>query len=279
MILVADSGSTKTAWLLAQENDILSFETIGLSPFFINEDGIEDVLKNSPLAAFNTQITSVFFYGTGCSAADRNQILVRGMQRVFSKATIQVDHDLKAAAIALFGNSKGIPCILGTGSNSCIWNGTEILENIPALGYILGDEASGAYFGKEIITAYLYNTLPAEISTYLKQHFEGDKDAIFEAVYKKPFPNRFLGNYAQILSEFRTHDFIQQTILKGFRAFADYHILPYTDYKNYPVSFVGSVACAFEKELRVVAAEKQITIGTIENNPVQKLMQYHLKKD
>ncbi|MFM9943598.1 MAG: hypothetical protein ACKVQB_00050, partial [Bacteroidia bacterium] len=189
MLLVADSGSTKCDWILVKSTgERLETSTMGFNPFFHNSVFIESELKKNELfVKYAGEVADLYFFGAGASSQNRNSIIENGLKKVFTNAkNIIVDHDIKAAVIATAGDQPGIVCILGTGSNSCYFDGETVSEKIPALGYILGDEGSGAYFGKILLTKYLYKKLPMELETALEKDCGVSKESIFEAIYNKP---------------------------------------------------------------------------------------------
>src|SRR5688572_1947358 len=214
--LIADSGPTKSEWCLINGNKKKIFFTQGMSPYFISGNQMQDILLRElkPLVK-KINIDEVFYYGTGCGNPDNVIIVKNAIKSVFSKAKIEVDHDLTAAAKALCGKEKGIACILGTGSNSCYYNGKKIVKNIPGLGYILGDEGSGAYLGKKVIQYYLYNTFDDELRARFDARFETNSVEILENVYKKPLPNRYLAGFTMFLAENRGHYMIENILEDG----------------------------------------------------------------
>ena len=278
MFLLAESGSSKTQWRIVSDESIISAETKGINPFFASEEFILNELQNSELAQFQNEITRIVFYGSGCSHEGRNQYLRGIFQKYFPKASeVLVDHDLLASCIALFGKEDGIACIIGTGSNSCVYEKGQITQNVPALGYILGDEASGSYLGKEILKHYIYKTLPIEIQEYIFKEYQLGKEDVFDAVYKKELPNRYLASFAVVASQFRTHPFIREILLRGFNEFVRYHIACYPESKHLPISFVGSIASVFEEELTIAMNKLNLTITKIDSNPIDALVEYYTK--
>jgi N-acetylglucosamine kinase-like BadF-type ATPase len=278
MFLLAESGSSKTQWRIVTGEKIISTETKGINPFFATEDFILNELQNSELAKFQNEITRMVFFGAGCSHEGRNNYLKEVFKSYFHKAQdIIVDHDLLAACIALFGKSDGIACIIGTGSNSCVYENGKITQNVPALGYILGDEASGSFIGKEILKHYIYKTLPKEIQDFIANEYKIDKEDIFNAVYKKELPNRYLASFALVASKFKTHPFIQEILIRGFDEFVRYHIACYPESKHLPISFVGSIALVFKEELTIALKKYNLNITKIDANPVAALVEFYTK--
>ncbi|MCL4856007.1 MAG: ATPase [Flavobacteriales bacterium] len=228
MILIADSGSTKTDWRLVNETEqVKSFQTIGFNPYYISEQQILDELSKSALTEIKQQVTQVFFYGAGCSSEAKSGEIKQALQQFFTKATIEVDHDLLAAARSLSGNKAGLVAILGTGSNTCFFDGTTIVKNVSSLGFILGDEGSGAHLGKTLVTAYLNNELTEDLHQAFQQKYQLTLLDILDAVYKKPLPNRFLAQFAPFVLEHKQHPQIAAIINACFRQFIEKHICKY----------------------------------------------------
>ncbi len=278
MILVADSGSTKCDWIAidAKGNQQHTY-TMGFNPFFHTSELVISKLRENEL--FNTiknTIEEVYFYGAGCSSADRNAIIQKGLATYFDKATkVIVDHDLTGAALATSQGEIGITCIIGTGSNSCYFDGSKEHEEVPALGYILGDEGSGSFFGKIMLSEWLYKRMPKELADVFKQQYNLSKEGIFEAVHKKENPNVYLASFTPFISEHRDHPYFKKMMVKGLSKFAEIHILCYENYSEVPVNFVGSVAYYFQDVLEEVGRKYNFTLGKIEKRPIEPLAMYH----
>lgn len=277
MILVADSGSTKCDWLICNNNqELLPFYTMGFNPMFHDSVFIEsEILKNSDLIQFSEEVSKVFFYGASVSSDDRKKTVSDALSRVFKNAQIEVDHDLMGAARATCGSNSGIACILGTGSNSCYFDGKTLYEKVPALGYILGDEGSGAWFGKELLKNYLYHNLSAEINSAL-ENSGVEKENIFKQVYQQPGANVYLASFMKFIHAHKSDPTIQKILISGFTQFIEPHICKFENYTNVPVHFVGSVAVNFKDELQLACDSFGIKTGIFTNQPIQGLMQYHL---
>lgn len=277
MILIADSGSTKCDWLLINGDVNIETKTMGFNPFFHDSVLIKSELaKNSVLSENKLGIHSIFFYGAGCSSAERNNIVKKALQSFFNSATnVVVDHDLTGAALAATGAQSGIACILGTGSNSCYFDGSKVYEEVPALGYILGDEGSGAYFGKILLSNFLYHKLPKELSNDLEKQHLLTKEEIFFKVYNSPNPNVYLASFMRFISGHGNHPYFQEMIYNGLLAFAKIHITCYKNYQTETVHFVGSIAYYFKSELQKVADDLGFTIGNIVKKPITALGDYH----
>ena len=276
MILIAESGSTKTNWL-TEQNDL--YETIGLNPLFQTSDFMyEELMRHSELGKIRDNFTKVFFYGTSCSSEERKNIVRTALKKYFTKAeVIEIDHDLKAAAVATYDGRKGIACILGTGSNSCLYDGHEIYEEVPSLGYILGDEGGGAYFGKKILAAFLYHELPEATERLLKDKYKLEKEAIFNSIYKSTGANVYMAGFAKVMDESPDREYMDRLAEEGFTEFFNHHVSCYKNYKLYPVHFVGSIAYHFKHVLQLVANKKGCELGLVERNPVYGLLAWHLK--
>jgi glucosamine kinase len=282
MIVVADSGSTKCDWVVVDPAKGTRFETNtkGINPFFHNEvDIANEVFRNDVLRNCGTDVTNVYFYCAGGSSKELQAKVARGLHIIFKDSDIQVDHDLDGAAYATCNGKPGIACILGTGSNSCYFDGKNIHEEVPALAYILGDEGSGSYYGKKLLRDYFYKTMPHEIRHLFEKEFKPDKDLVFERVYMKPYANVFLASFMRFCSEHRDKQYIKDMIHDGMYEFLNIHVCCYKNYREVPVHFVGSIAYYFEEILREHCKNLHIQVGVITNKPVDELVRYHLEKD
>jgi glucosamine kinase len=274
MILVADSGSTKTNWLC---ESVPLIETIGFNPFFHTTDFIYGHIQAHPaLMALRDQVTEIYFYGAGCSSEARNGLVETAIRRHFERATVLVDHDLKAAAYATYDGRACISCIIGTGSNSCLFDGQNIDNRVPALGYILGDEAGGSYFGKRLLSAYLYGELPTATQSLMEGQYGLTKEKIFWSVYNEPNANVYLAGFAKLLTQSPDQEYMLGIVVEGFTAFFKHHVLCYTSAAHqYPVHFVGSIAHYFQPQLAQVAESLGCELGVVDKQPVFKLLAWH----
>ena len=281
MILFADSGSTKTSWLLYDKETQSKkyFETLGINPIIHKHEEIyQKIFSNNELTAIADQVNEIKFFGAGCSSPERNNLAASAIKSIFKEATVEIDHDMKAAAYAICGKEAGIACILGTGSNSIFFDGETLVESYAGIGYILGDEASGAYFGKAILRDFLYHLLPTEIEQYLLNDYKLEKNTIFQLVYKEASPNRYLASFAPVLSKFRDTDYAQVVLQKGFTEFFDYHISCFENFQDYKIGFVGSIANNFKPELEKVANDFECTLGKFVTNPINDIADYFIEK-
>ena len=274
--LIADSGSTKAEWCLLDGKKKRTFVTEGLSPYFLSGEQIQKILEEKLKAKMkNIEPDEIFFYGTGCSNPDNVKLVKKAIQKVFTQSAVAVDHDLMGAAKALCGNEKGIACILGTGSNSCYYNGKKIIKNSPGLGYVLGDEGSGAYLGKKVIQYFLYNTFDADLMDRFVAKFQVSSYDILDAVYKKPLPNRYLASYAIFLAENRGHYMVENIIEDGFNDFFFNHVYKYRESWTLPVNFIGSVAYGFKDVLKDMCNTYELQLGKVLQKPMDGLVKFH----
>jgi glucosamine kinase len=277
IILIADSGSTKTEWGVLSETGSEIITTQGISPYFLNTDQIRELLKQEliPFITHHDKITDVHYYGTGCTADGTVSVVQNALASLFPAAAIHVTYDLIAAAHALCGRNKGIACILGTGSNSCYWNGEAVEKNNPGLGYILGDEGSGAYLGKLLIAEYLYGKLDKDLEKQFEEKFEVDKDTLLTRVYSTSLPNRFLASFSVFYSQHRGNTTLEKLLKAGLDAFFKIHILSYPQSLEIPVHFTGSIAWAYQDVLLELCASYGLQPGKILMKPMQELVDYY----
>ena len=274
--LIADSGSTKTEWCLLKNDKPTLFTSQGMSPYFVNEEQIDQTIRREvfPFIKKN-KIDEIYFYGTGCKNPANLKMFKKVFSQLFREAVVVVDNDLSGAAKALCGNEKGIACILGTGSNSCYYNGKRIVKNSPGLGFILGDEGSGAYLGKKVIQHYLYNIFDEELRARFDAKFLTTGTEIIESVYKKPLPNRYLASFAIFLAENRGHYMIENIIEDGINDFFYTHIISYRESSKLPVHFTGGIAYGFKDVVAELCQNYGLQLGNILRSPMEGLIRYH----
>jgi glucosamine kinase len=274
--LIADCGATNCTWSLLTNNKTKTFTTQGFSPYFSSKEAIKTLLQGALLPKLkNTKITAIYFYGTGLSNADNAKIIKQILQILFGKIIIEVNTDLFAAARALCGNEKGMVAILGTGANSCYYNGKKIVKNNPSLGFILGDEGSGAFLGKKVLQYYLYQTFDEELMARFNKTYLTDKASILNAVYKSAMPNSYLASFAKFLSQNRGHYMIENIIEDGLNDFFLNHIYKYRESWIYPLHFTGSIAYAFKDVIKDLCFSYELEVGNILKSPMQGLIKYH----
>ncbi|MFA5769090.1 MAG: hypothetical protein WC871_06070, partial [Bacteroidales bacterium] len=275
MIIIADSGSTKVAWrILHKDGTVQAIQTIGINPFFVSEEDIYRTLEYSLKPGIKGNVEQVFFYGAGVAGKDKIDILTRCFERVFPGCEVEANSDLLAAARCLCGHEKGIAAILGTGANTCFYDGQKIADNVPACGYILGDEGGGAVLGKKFVSDYLKRMLPEDLREAFEKQYKLGLLDIIEKVYRQPMPNRFLASFTLFLGEHHTHPYIREFLAKAFDEFFLRNIIHY-DYKTYPVNIVGSVAFYFRDQVEAAATRNGMRVGKIVRTPVEGLVSYH----
>ena len=274
--LIADSGSTKCEWSFVSDEAEKRMLTQGISPYFLTSSQIEDLLKNELLPQLGgAMIEEIFYYGTGCKSAANRQTVEKAISAVFAGAAVSVDHDLMGAARALCGHSEGIACILGTGSNSAYYDGKEIVKNSPGIGYILGDEGSGAYLGRKVLQYYLYKTFDEDLLFRFNEKYQTSDEAVLEHVYKKPLPNRYLASFTLFLAENRGHYMIENILEDGLNDFFFQHLYKYRESWSLPIHFVGGVAAGFADVLKELCNHYELELGNILRNPIEGLLTYH----
>ena len=281
MKLIADSGSTKTEWVLTDGKSVAGrYLTAGINPFHLSEEAILGILRQELLPALTDSVPhsplstlEIYFYGSGVRpevAGDMSRLL----RLVFPEAGVEVCSDLMGAARAVCGRSEGIAAILGTGANSGLYDGREIVANTPPLGYILGDEGSGAVLGRNFINALYKGFINQKIRTDFEYDMQLNMAAIIGRVYRQPQANKFLASLAPFIASHLDDDDIETLVVDNFRSFYRHNIVPYHR-SDLPVSFVGSIAYHFEAQLRLAASLEQFTIGRIMKSPIDGLTAYH----
>lgn len=274
--LIADSGSTKAEWSVVGGAKTKTITTQGISPYFLDTTQITELLKKELLPKLKgIRVDEIYYYGTGCANPANAKSVAKAIKSHFPQASVDVNHDLLAAARALCGHEKGLACILGTGSNSCYYNGKKIVKNSPGLGYVLGDEGSGAYLGKKVLQYYLYGTFDDELRGRFDLTYMTSSTEILENVYKKPLPNRYLAGFARFLAENRGHFMIENIIEDGLNDFFFNHLCKYREIWRLPVNFVGGVAYGFRDVLQQLCEGYEFKLGTVLKKPMSGLIEYH----
>lgn len=278
-MLIADSGSTKTDWVLLDEKKKqVRFKTIGYNPYFVNTEHIYSSLSEElatqldPLA-----IRHVHFYGAGCSTPENVEIVKKALARCFINANVCVGHDMLAAARALLGDQRGFAAILGTGSNTCLYDGLNVELNIDSLGYLLGDEGSGSYIGKKLVKDFMRGYLPPELDIKFREKYGLSDADIFNTLYNKPMPNRFLAGFCLFADENKAHPHISNIVEESFTDFFKNLVSHYPDYQDYPFNCIGSVGYAFGDTLKKVCGEFGMACGRILHSPIDDLVKYHVE--
>lgn len=278
MLLIADSGSTKTHWCLVNNGGVVKeIFTKGINPFYQSEIDIKYEIEHFLLPELkNFELVGISFYGAGCAFPDKKAIVCNALGACFKDTAIEVYSDLLAAARALFGKSEGIACILGTGSNSCFYDGNVIVDNISPLGFILGDEGSGAVLSRKFVSDCLKNQLSDEIKKTFFEKYELTPADILENVYKKPFPNRYLAAFTPFLRDNIDNSAIYDIVYGGFVDFFKRNVMQY-DYKNHKTGIIGSVGFHFKDQLISAADECGVQLGSIDQSPMAGLIKYHIE--
>lgn len=284
MLLIADGGSTKTSWsLIDEDNPVIAFETEGYHPFFVDSEYITHSLETcltDDIRKTAKKIHKIFFYsaGGGYSIASDN-VIVEGLSRIFSNAGIRIETDLLGAARALLQDKEGMAAILGTGSNSCLYDGEKITHNIESLGFVLGDEGSGAYMGKKIIGDYIRGYMPPEVKEEFADHCKMTADELIDQIYTQPMPNKFCAGFCRFIGKnIDKHEYYPKIVYDSFEDLFKNIISGYPDYKKYSFNCVGSIAFHFQSILAKVVKKNGMILGNILQYPMEGLINYHQNK-
>ena len=279
MILIADSGSTKCSWAICDNNGqvVDRCSTIGFNPYFITSKGVLNHLEKSSLKEIKDEIKEVFFYGAGCSSVKMNKIIKEPFCRFFKNAEVNIHHDLDAACYSMYKGEPAITWILGTGSNSCYFDGERIFECAPSLSFILGDEASGNNFGKKLISLYFNNLLSQDLKEKYEKTYETDVAVINSEVYTNSRANVYLAKFFPFVSENKEHPQMKKLILSTIDEFFRIHICCFENHKSVKINFIGSVAFFLQEEINQIASTHDCQIGDIVKNPIDKLIEYHFQ--
>ncbi len=276
--LIADSGSTKTDWVLTRGSEVVRrMKTVGLNPYLNAKEAIVTALRTELLPAFSSveikETLEIEFYGAGCSNDEKKRLISGSIHSFFPLADIVVEHDLLGAAKAVCGNQPGIAAILGTGSNSCYYDGEQIVKNVISLGFILGDEGSGCYIGKQLVADFLNKEMPEALQQHLKNDLGLCKDQIFDSVYKKPLPNRYLASFTKWVDNYYDDfEYLHELIRRSFNDFFTKSIVKYDNHQELAINVVGSVGYRFKEELVEVAKKNNCSIGTVIKSPIDGLI-------
>ncbi len=278
MILIAESGSTKTDWALVGDSKTSHTQTIGLNPYYLSEKEIGRVIAHVLGEFISSTIEEVHFYGAGCSTDAMQEKIGSILKRAFPTLKVEVETDMKAACCGLLKNNAGIAGILGTGSNACFYDGNEIAETIPSNGIWLGDEGSGGYFGKILVSNYLSNRLPAQLHKHFEATFDDRRNDIVEKVYRQKRPNAYLASFAPFLYEHKNDSFIQEILQDGFTEFFHNISRSLPNAFDREIHLTGSVAFHFLETIMEVAKGMDLKIMNIAKSPMDGLVEFHQKK-
>lgn len=280
MRLMADSGATKTTWCIVNGlHTIQTITTDGINPFFQTRDNITQLITKQVAPHLpDTPLDTVHFYGAGCTP-HQAPIVQAAIAQALNPKTTHVQSDLLGAAYATCGNQAGIVAILGTGANSAQYDGKQIVQQTPALGYILGDEGSGAVLGRKMLNLLLKNQLNSTIKEDFEQNYQLSQAQIIEKTYRGEFPNRFLASFAPFVAKHIDHPVVQKMVKQSFSDFVQKNLLTYTQQGSLPTHFVGSIAYHFQDLLKEVLTQYQLPIGTIQPSPIEGIVRYHQQSD
>lgn len=281
MKFVVDSGSTKADWLLFDKKHNLGiYSTLGLNPEVLDASVlIERILANEEIANLRTSITEIYFYGSGCSTKHSKEIMKTALQNVFLNATFfEILEDTYAAVYATCQDLQpGIVCINGTGSNCSYFNGTEVIQAVNSLGYLAMDDCCGVDFGRQLIRAYYFNDMPADLKSHFEKAYNLDADYIKENFYKKPNPNAFLASFLPFLITHKNHSYLQVMIKERIQFFIDFYIKQYKNYQEVPIHFIGSTAFLLQDEFKELLIQNQLIVGVFYQKPLDGLLEFHQK--
>jgi len=281
MIIIADGGSTKTNWcLLDDSNKKIYFNTEGYNPYFVDSEYIVNSLKKGlPNDLPFDDIKEVNYYGAGVHNKEKAEIVVKAIQEVFPQAQVEVGHDLLAAARALLGNEAGFAAILGTGTNSCIYDGQNITYNIDSCAYILGDEGSGSYIGKKLLADYIRDLMPQDVRKVFYDTYKITPDEIMDAVYTKPLANRFCASFSKFVYDNNVNiEYTRAIVDEAFEAFFKNLVSKYPNYQEYTFNCIGSVGYNFRNVLEEKALQYGMKVGKILRSPIDDLVQFHINR-
>ena len=278
MILIADSGSTKTSWHFSKGADYSeTISTGGINPFFRTTEDIVSELQKDLIPKTGSGIQEIHFYGAGIINQEKGNVVKLALQQLFPDAKIEVKSDLLAAARATFQNKKGIACILGTGANSCLYDGEKITQHVPPLGFILGDEGSGAVLGRKLVADFLKGIMPPDLANKFENKFQINYAGFLESVYKKEKPNKFLAQFVPFLNENIDNEYCSRLVENSFAEFIERNIKLYANFTEQKISFIGSVAFYFQEQLKFVLNNNKLKLGKILKEPLEGLTQFHTK--
>lgn len=279
MILIADSGSSKIDWrLLSLSGRIGQTQTPGFNPYYQPIQDLHDIIQQHLLPLTEEErVKKIYFYGTGVSSQKNKDVMRETFLKYFPDVYTEIDWDLLAAARALCGEEPGIACILGTGSNSCLYNGHEITGQVANLGWILADEGSGTSLGKKILFDYLRKKMPPELEAQFHKRFPLSREEFLEKVYQGEKPGTFLASFSRFIFQHLKDPYCYQLVYKSFEEFFENTVMAYEGYRNLKVHFVGSIAFYFSDLVRQVANDKGVTVKNILEAPIAGLTLFHQK--
>lgn len=280
MVAIVDSGSTKSDWVILDEfkNVFLKTETIGFNPNFISRELIvPEIEKNKSLTSVKNSITKIYFYGSGCGVKQNCDTIEEEVGKFFINAKISVREDLAAAAFAAYNGKPAIVCIMGTGSNSCYFDGENLKIKLPSLGILIGDEGSGSAIGKQLVRRFFMQKLPQDLHEEFENTYHLTIEEALKNMYHSTRPNAFLADFNKFVVERKDHPYFVQMVSEEMKNFFEYQVLPYEESKESEINFIGSIAYYYENILRSVASELQLNVGHVVQKPIESLVNYHIK--
>lgn len=280
MIAIVDGGSTKCDWVILEKSGEISqkTESIGFNPNIINADLIpQEIEKNPHLFLIKNQLDYIYFYGSGCGTAENALLVETQLQKVFPYAKVTVKEDLTAAAYAAYNGKPAIVCILGTGSNSCYFDGKSIRRDLPSLGFLIGDEGSGSALGKHLLRRFFMKKLPQDLHQEFVETYHLTIEDAIKNMYHNPRANAYLAEFNKFVIQRKQHPYFQNMVFDEMKNFFEYQVLPYEEAREAEINFIGSIAYYYEDVLRAAAAELNLTVGHIVQKPIESLVEYHKK--
>jgi len=279
MILIADSGGSKTDWrFIGRDGTIGQASALGFNAYYQPVDDLRKNIRESVIPSVKEEVSEIFFYGSGVSSPKNQKAIKDTFIEFFPAAQIEIGWDLLAAARALCGREPGIACIMGTGSNSCLYDGQKIIDNVANLGWILADEGSGANIGKKFLIDYLRKKMPEKLSEQFRERFPFSREEFLEKIYQQPKPSTFLGSFAKFIFQHLKEPYCYKLVYDSFAEFYENNVMKYDNYQNLKVHFTGSISFYFSDLLRQVANDRGITVKNILESPIAGLTLYHQKK-
>ncbi len=278
MIAIVDGGSTKCDWvILDHQADFFSRTlTTGFNPNIINVENIPSELEgNTELAGLKFKIKHVFFYGSGCGIEENRQKVSKAFSQFFANANIHVHEDLTAAAYSAYRGKPAIVCILGTGSNSCYFDGKDIRLELPSLGFLIGDDGSGCALGKTLVKDYFMKKLPPDLHAEFHQEYHLEIDELIKNMYHNPRANAYLADFSRFIAERKHHPYLQHMVYEELKNYFYYQVIAYPESRSAEINFIGSIAFFYEEVLRAAAAEFHLNVGMIVQKPIDNLVDYH----
>ena len=280
MIAIVDGGSTKCDWVILENSGKISqkTESIGFNPNIINADLIpQEIEKNPHLFLIKNQLDYIYFYGSGCGTVENALLVETQLQKIFPYAKVTVKEDLTAAAYAAYNGKPAIVCILGTGSNSCYFDGGSIRRDLPSLGFLIGDEGSGSALGKHLVRRFFMKKLPQDLHQEFVETYHLTIEDAIKNMYHNPRANAYLAEFNKFVVQRKQHPYFQNMVFDEMKNFFEYQVLPYEEAREAEINFIGSIAYYYEDILRAAAAELNLTVGHIVQKPIESLVEFHKK--